>query len=370
MARYAEGWKIFLPPGRKTYAVRFTHNGARVERSTGERDQGEAAKAGARIYADHVQRDPPKRTRVRRVDSASVEDCVAAWLSSDSTIGRRTVPIWTLYGSYWCARWVTLVDVTTATCGEYRNDRLRLVLADTVRKELGALRRFLKWCSDHGHLQRAVDVPFVPKKATGSRHTARRRSTAPEISPEQIETILAALPEWAARIDKDAKPYPVRARFIVAYETGLRPSFLDDLTVPTHYRRGEASFRITSEADKNRYGRRVPLSKRAREALDAVAPDVGPIFGKHDYRAHTRSAAMKALPRAAAEAFTGAHFRSARATHVLERTGNIPGAMHLFGWKLVTTASKYAKASERAAEDVIAAMDNPHAKKARRSKAR
>ena len=29
--------------------------------------------------------------------------------------------------------------------------------------------------------------------------------------------------------------FPIRARFIVAYETGLRPGTLDALSVPQHY---------------------------------------------------------------------------------------------------------------------------------------
>lgn len=366
MARHAEGWKIHCPEGRTIYLVRFTHNGARVERSTGASDPREAAKAAALIYSDHIQRNPGKRARVRRGDSPPLEDCVAAWLSADSTIAKRTVPVWTGYGRLWCTRWPTLADVTTATSTDYRNDRLRLVIAATVRKELGALRRFLGWCSAQGYLgERQVEVPNVPKKATGTRDPRRHRTTAPEVSPEQIERALAALPEWAAKLKKNSPKYPVRARFIVAYETGLRPTFLDELSAPEHYRKGEPAIRIQTEFDKNRFEREVPLTERAREALDAICPDVGPIFGKHDYRAHIRRAAFAALPRSAAEVFTGAHFRSASATHSLEETGNIPGTMHRFGWKLVSTASKYTKASHRAAAAVVAALDAARRKPAK-----
>jgi integrase len=361
MARQPEGWRIHRPPGRKTYLVRFTHNGARVERSTGAQDPGIASEAAARIYADHVQREPKRITVVKRGESPPLEDLVASWLSSDSTIGRRTVKTWTDYGRRWRSWWESLVHITDVTCEDYRNERLRQVMADTVRKELGALRRFLQWCTDQGYLQRKINVPFVPKKATGTRHPVRRRVAAPELSPEEIEAWLALLPEWS-RLPRGEKKltiprHPVKARFVVAYETGLRPTFLDDLSVPEHYRKGAGHLRILLEVDKNQFQREVPLSKRAREALDAVCPESGLIFGKHNYRNYARKAALKVLPRQKADVFTTAHLRSARATHVLESTGNIPGTMHLFGWKKVDTATKYTRSSQRAAEDTVRVME-------------
>jgi hypothetical protein len=46
--------------------------------------------------------------------------------------------------------------------------------------------------------------------------------------------------------------------------------------------------------DKNRFGREVPLSEAARAALDQVCPDVGLLFGSHDYRRLLREAAKAA----------------------------------------------------------------------------
>lgn len=363
MARHPEGWTIFRRKGELTYTVRFSHNGRRVERSTGSRDPGEAKEAAARIYADHVQREPEQRPAVRRGDSPPLEELVALWLATDSTISPRTVPIWTVYGGHWREHWESLVHVTDATIKAYRNARLTRVMAATVRKELSALRRFLEWCRDNGHLERDVHVCSVPAKATGRRFEKRRRKAAPELSPEEVEAIIERLPEWSAmggikrEPHRAKKRFPVRARFIVAYETGLRPSLLDELRVPDHYTRGASELVIFAEVDKNRYERRVPLTQRAREALDSVCPDIGPIFGKHDYRIPLRRAAEAVLPRAKAAIFTGAHFRSAQATHTLELTDNLPGTMHLFGWKLVSTASRYTRPSERAAEAVISARE-------------
>lgn len=362
MARRAEGWKIRKPEGRDTYEVRFTHNGRRVERSTGTGDPEEAQQAAARIYADYVQREPERRRAVRRGDSPPITELVATWLASDSTIAPRTVETWTTYGGHWARKWESLVHVTDVTCTEYRNERLRHVIADTVRKELGALRRFLGWCQELGYLTRKVEVPTIPKKTSGTRYGKRRRVSAPELSPDEIEAMLAALPEWSdtSRLkpeNREKARFPIRARFVVGYDTGLRPTFLDDLEAPTHYQRGDDHIRIFQEVDKNRYQREVPLTARARKALDSVCPDIGPIFGKHDYRAALKKVAMAALPLARARVFNGAHFRSAAATHALELTGNVPGTMHMFGWKLVGTASKYTKASRRAADAVVRALD-------------
>lgn len=361
MSRHAAGWKIRQKANREIYDVRFTHNKRAIERSTGSSDPVEAAEAAARIYADFVHREPATETPavVRRGDSPPLEELVALWLASDSTIGARTVSTWTVYGGHWREKWESLVHVTDVTIQEYRNARLRIVLADTIRKELSALRRFLEWCLDNAYLSREILVCAVPRKASGTRFEKRRRRSAPELSPEQIEGILAALPEWAAMgtrkttVHRAPNRFAVRARFIVAYETGLRPSFLDELRVPDHYRKGSTEVTILVEVDKNQYQRQVPLTERAREALDSVCPDIGLVFGKHDYRIPIGRAAAKVLPPEKAAIFTSAHFRSAQATHTLEATGNIPGAMHLFGWTQVATASRYAKPSQRAAEDAI-----------------
>jgi site-specific recombinase XerC len=137
----------------------------------------------------------------------------------------------------------------------------------------------------------------------------------------------------------------------------LRPSTIDALEVPdaVHARRDVA--RITPEIDKVRHAREVPLSAAARKALDAVVaalpktpegkPYGGPIFGHHDYRKHLAAAAAATLPEAAAAVFTGAHLRSARITHWLETTGNLPGVRHLVGHEDTRSTNRYLRRSER-----------------------
>jgi integrase len=278
------------------------------------------------------------------------------------------------------------VDVTDVTCTDYMHARLRKVQGVTVRKELGALRRFLAWCKDRGHLPRAVVVPGVPTKTTGTKDArltkagapVRHRQSAPELSPEHMQAFLAALPEWS-NSKKLKVQFPIRARFIVQYETGLRPSTISALTVPEHYAPGATHLTITPEIDKVRWGRTVPLSHAARAALESVCPPKGgSLFGGHDYREHVAAAARASLPKALAAVFAGTHTRSARTTHLLEASGNLAGVQFIVGHKQGTTTAGYMRPSQRAAEAALGTAfggqspntvdTSPRSKRARDSK--
>jgi integrase len=191
----------------------------------------------------------------------------------------------------------------------------------------------------------------------GTPHPVRRRVAAVELSPEQTLALIAALPEWST--SRKVTPFAVRGRFEVAYETSLRPSTLDRIEAPDHYRAGESLLRLSDDTDKARWGRDVPLTERARAALDAVLARhgegyTGPIFGEHDYTTHIRRAAFQVLPRELAERFCGAHLRSATITHLLERPhASLPGVQHMAGHKLTSTTSRYVRPSLRAARETI-----------------
>src|SRR5690606_17190467 len=118
--------------------------------------------------------------------------------------------------------------------------------------------------------------------------------------------VIAALPQWT-RPRGDAPSFAVRARFVVAWETALRPATLDALSVPEHYSRGADSLQISDEIDKARFGRVLPLTDAARAALDGVCRSghVGLIFGCHDYRWQLAKAALSVLPPSKARTFTG-----------------------------------------------------------------
>lgn len=351
MGRKATGWRIRQREPGYAYSVRFTWAGREYDLSTGTADPVVAPREAARIYAGVVSREPKPQQRTKA--GASLESLIGQWLLSISaTHDPSTVKTWKLYAeSHWLVFFGALHSFNAAMAVEYRDARLRVVMATTVRKELTALRSFTRWLEARGHAP-AVQVAGVSKRSTGTRFEKRRRSAAIEISPVEAAALVATLPEWSA--SKKVAPFPIRSRFVVAYETSLRPETLDLLSVPEHYSRGRAELTIPTELDKNRWGRELPLTQAARDALDRVCPDAGPIFGKHDYRPALAKAAAAALPKHRADIFAGVHLRSARITHFLEDTGNLPGAQYMAGHKHTTTTARYVKPSLRAAVAMLA----------------
>jgi len=244
--------------------------------------------------------------------------------------------------------------ITSRTIAEYSRARLRVVKRTTLQKERSTLNGFLEWCDEQKYLLERPEFPKLPKRATGTPHSQRRRGAATNLSPEECRALIAQLPEWSSnKVGK--KPHPLRARFIVAHETSLRPATLDALRVPEHYARGASTLIITDDIDKARFGREVPLSEAAKAALESVCRP-GLLFGRHDYRWHLERAAKAVLPAAKARTFTGYDFRHARITELAE-TGNLPGVAYIAGHKRVTTTSLYVKPGLRAAERTLDASD-------------
>jgi integrase len=286
------------------------------------------------------------------------------WISEfKTTHAQVTLDVWGMYArNLWPGFFTDLERVTHVALKEYMRARLGVVKRESVRKELFALSSFLQFCSETFDLP-AVVVPKLPKRALGVYYAKRRRKAASELSPEQVRAVLRELPEWASTSHQDAEQYAVRARFLILYETGLRPSTIDRLRVPEHYAPGQHVLHLTPDVDKARFGRDVPLTKRARRILNylvrKLGPDLhGPIFGTangaaHDYRKRLQRAAFEKLPREVAASFCGAHLRSARITHLLESGANIVGVQHLAGHKQLSTTARYVRAGFRAATDAI-----------------
>lgn len=371
MGQQAKGWTIgWRIPGQGTSRrhragaiayVRFSFKGKPYLVSTGERDPGKAAAACARVYADIVQRGAPAPSRVAP-GAAPLVDLYAEYIAYlEGLVDPETRET---YEGYW-KHFAVFADLAETTQVDkvrtYAVARLRAVLRRTVRKELSALRGFLIWCRDTGLLgelpawvtMKAKEL--LPARAPGVR-SGTQRAKANELSPEQIDAFLDALAEWSERGERKGRGarFPVRARFVVAYETGLRPATLDALVWEDFT---EAGLVIRSDADKARSERVVPLSARARDALDALAVPpsfrrVGePIFGVHDYRTAIRKACvaggidLKVAPY---------DFRHSRTTHLLEQGAPIPGVMHLVGHTQLGTTSRYTKPGERAARAALA----------------
>jgi integrase len=165
-------------------------------------------------------------------------------------------------------------QITSATCEDYRNARLRELEVSTVRKEFTTLRQFVKWASVRGELSEPVTVASVSKKALG---TPSKKRVRVDLSAEQAEIIIAALPE-TSRFG-----HPIRALFTVVWDTGLRISALRRLESPRHFAPGEDCLRISRDIDKNRWERPLALTPRSRRHLEEWCPAKGVlIFGQYN----------------------------------------------------------------------------------------
>lgn len=354
MARPSQGWKLRPPRDAcGSYTVRFRWDGRDREISTGTTDPERAAREAARIYAREVSIPERARRPVADRRLVELEGAVTRWLDLlRATHDPGTVGCYADYlESHWLPFFEGLHRLTTSELDAYMRERLLRVRARTVRKELSALRGFCKWAVAQG-LIGPVDVPTVPERSTGTAYGTRRRAAAIPLSPKEVRAILLRLPEYST--SRRVPRFPIRARFQVGYETGLRPELLDLLSVPQHYRKGATHIHITTDLDKGRWERRIPLSRAARAALDKVCPEAGLIFGKHDYREHIRAAADSVLPPDRAERFCGAHLRSARATHWLDEGASVTGVQFLLGHRRLETTARYVRPAEDAARAIVA----------------
>lgn len=353
MARPAEGWTL-RKHGQRFY-VRFTCEGERMELATGSGDPEEAARRAATIYAEYVSGERARRLKASD-PSAPIGAVAAYWLADvEHELDPGTVGTMLVYVRHFEAYFGTMGGLTDAACARYGRQRLACVKRQTVRKELSALRRFLKWCSEQALLSRVPALPPLSGRSPGTAFSQRRRSKATPLTPEEAETIVELLPAWAS--SKTGEPFAVRARFRVAWETALRPGTLDMLSVPENYVSGGSLVVITDEIDKVRFGREVPLTLQAKKALDSVAPRAGIIFGRHNYRVQLAKAAAKVLPPERARNFTAYDLRHARATQWAEG-GNLVGVAYLLGHKQVTTTNKYARPNQAAARRVLKLEDS------------
>lgn len=237
----------------------------------------------------------------------------ADWLASLLTTHDPTTrATYEQYAARWCRRWASLQEVTRAAVGAFARERLGEVTRKSVRKELSALRGLLLWCEEQGLIPAAPPPPQLPPGALGVR-ASTRRERATDLSPAQVSAILAHLPEWSSEREG---AWRVRDYFLVAAETGLRPSTLAGLRWPEHWRPGALDLVIPAELDKARYGRTVPITPAVRDALARCRPqEPGPILGRHDRRGWLRRAARAAgLPEEVARAVVPYDLRHARGT--------------------------------------------------------
>jgi len=353
MGRRAEGFGIRWKRGWAY--VRFTHEKAEHCIALGTRDAGEAPALAAREYAAVVsgRRRPvaPSGTLL------ALDELLAEWIEAHrGSLDDTTLKTFVIYARKFVAFFGTLDRITEGSIGDFSRARLRQVLRKTVAKERSALLSFLEWCREQGAIPEVPTFPQLPRKATGTR-AGGQRATSVDVTPEEAHAIIEKLPARSKMIA--GRRWPVRGRFLVAFETGLRPATLSQLSVPEHYTRGAATLRIAACDDKARYAREVPLSDMARAALDAALPDAGLIFGGHCFDKALKASARAVLGEERGKRFAAYDFRHGRATQLVAASGDLVGAGFLLGHKHATTTNRYVHGSRRAAERALAAVSGP-----------
>jgi integrase len=191
---------------------------------------------------------------------------------------------------------ITRADVERFRAGEIgRPKRGGGFVSDaTVNRMMAALAAFGEWCTVEGR-QYHTSNPWA-----GHAPLAEDELPVPDLEADQVERVLAALEQPGGKLEAHGRRryrYPWRAIVEFARETGLRKSELsrarrDDI-------RDGVLFVASSRArgrTKSRKMRAVPLSRRAREILEALPRRAdGLIFGRiGDPRAAFRTAAKAA----------------------------------------------------------------------------
>jgi site-specific recombinase XerD len=242
-----------------------------------------------------------------------------------------------------------LEQMTALGCADYVRKRLGDVSARTVRKELSTIRQFLAWCHETGVMPELVTLPRLRKTATGTPKQTQRRIF---MTDDQVEKLIAAIPE-KARLD-----FPARAFVLVMTETGLRRATMWKLRAPTHYHRGATHLTITPEILKTKHDWVLPLTARARKALDAVCPDEGLIFGRRGVRGLLESASRGiGLPPHLAGRVSYHDLRRSFITNELARGTPLAAVQYLAIHKNPSTTDKYVTPSLAAAEEAIRNRD-------------
>jgi site-specific recombinase XerD len=324
--------------------------GRTVELSTGERDAQRAEARGAQLAAELLSgKKAPPSPRRSACDRLSLGTVGANWLTAArGRLGDKTVAYYALLlDSHLSPAFPNLLDVTWESVRAYIDRRLSKVQAPTIRHELSVLRQCVEWAAEQRLIANPPNIPSVPKRAIGTDYHKRRRVKAEEYSPEEVHAFLEALPELSP------EGFWVRARFEFQYETGLRSSTLDQLSVPEHWRRREAQLRLGKLVLKSRKAYVLPLTDRAREILERVAPREGLVFGAHDLRELVALAAEKSMPADKASRFAPIHLRSARASHLLDLGMPLSAVQGLLGHARASTTDRYLRTSQRATEEAL-----------------
>lgn len=350
MAANASPWSLIRDQRNRKYLVRFRLGGRQFKLSTKTTDRRRAAVVAAKLYQEALNR----KVEVSTSSGESLAMLMAGWLETIEV--ERSQATFEQYKMYCRTHFLPFFGspegLTTLRCDEYRLKRLREVQAPTVSKELSALRGLVSWCVRRGDLSKAPEIASPNRGTRGTvANGGKGQKVRVDLTAQEVEEILRHLPE---RTRTGAAP---RAFYTVMWETALRKGTLERLEAPGDYQRGAETLRIRSEIDKSRYGRPLPLTVRAREALDSVCPVSGVIFGRRDLRYTLKKAAMAAgLSGERAHHLSNHDFRHARITYATSQSTNLAGTAYLAGHRRVTTTNGYVHGRMDQAQAVLDAM--------------
>lgn len=333
-----------LQPDERTgnLICKFRHAGRQFSRSTGTRDARDAQVEARRIY-EEVTTGRSSSPTVGIGCDLPVDEIGAIWLVAEKNrLDPLTVKQYMTYVNRWQDSFQTVDGISTASGERYWRDRLASVKRKSVLKELAALRTMLGWAKTAGHVTAVPEITTPDRRATGTPSTKPHKGKAMTLPEAEIVAIIDKLPELGRKSRRDGATYRIRDRFIVQWETSLRPGTVDELRAED-YDATRGVLAIRDEADKARFGRELPLTAEARAALDRSLPPAGGlIFGRHDYRVQLRAAALASgLPKDKADRLTPYDFRHSRLTHLGEHSDNLLGMQFLAGHKHASTTAIY-----------------------------
>ena len=327
-------------------------------------------KEAARIYARAINGTEVRRPSLRTLATEPLAVTLARWLDSlEGNLDPKTLE--TYANIYVAKHWLGFYGSLEDMCNErereaYRTARLKGALGTTVKKEVWAQDKFLRWCKKPAGIVTTLppSLEWDDKEHRGTR-TGPQRAKPVELDTEQVEAFLSALPEWfevGARANVKT-PFPIRDRFIVSYETGLRPETISEI-VWRDLNLTKGLLVIRDEVDKVRYGRTVPLSTRALETFKRVREGYvsrgrsvdpkAPIFGQHRcYKPVKKIARAMGL-----DDLAPYDLRHARCTHLGDASAPLTGIGFLAGHKQATTTNRYLHGGRKAAQASLDATDS------------
>jgi integrase len=365
MGRPSKGYKVRWPTNGHSPSVRFSHQGKPYNLGLGTRDREAAGREAARLYAGVVSGTIVYEQPIEIEVGRKTTEVGSEWLDQrGARLRENTRETYEGYIVQLARRMPRIEQFTTENLEAYASDRLCQVQKSTLRHELSAAKMICKFAHGKKYLRVRPSMPEIERSEKGTPYqvlkngdwvTVRRRVKADALSRQEVEALLAELPEWSRK--RQGQPaHPIRARFVFAYEMALRPELVDKLSVPLHWQPGAREIYIPARDDKTKKERPLPLTDRAIAALESVAPATGLIFGHHDYRERLLTAAKAAKwPDYKAERFCGQHFRSAGGTHLLELSkSNLQGVQAIMGHAKASTTAGYMRESEQQTAKVIA----------------